>query len=158
EGKTKPVMPPKGKPQPTAAEKKLLRDWVAAGAKDDSAVTKVTLPNVKPKMAQPAPVRGLVYVPNTDLLLAGAEREVYMIDGGRGVIARRLAQLSGAVTAAAVGWHGGVKSPQTLRLAVASGTAGTAGEVRIYAAAQPGDMPKVTQVIAAHADLIYDVA
>ena len=36
EGKSKPVMPPKGKPQPSAEEKKLLRAWVAAGAKDDS--------------------------------------------------------------------------------------------------------------------------
>jgi hypothetical protein len=40
EQRSSPVMPPKKSKQPTAAEKKMLRDWIAAGAKDDGAGSK----------------------------------------------------------------------------------------------------------------------
>src|SRR6516165_7129623 len=36
EGKAKPAMPPKKAKQPKTGEARVLREWVAAGAKDDS--------------------------------------------------------------------------------------------------------------------------
>src|SRR5690349_18268386 len=50
EGKDKPVMPPKeAKFQPKKEEIGILRAWVAAGAKDDSAEIKVAIPDIKPR-------------------------------------------------------------------------------------------------------------
>src|SRR5262249_21385276 len=132
EGKSKPVMPPKGKPQPSAEEKKLLRGWVAAGAKDDSTATRTTLPDIKPKTALAPPVAALAYIPNTDLLLTAASKDVHLVDWQRGRVVGRLSASPAKVTVLAVGWHDGMKSPQHLRIGVASGTAGVAGEVRIY--------------------------
>src|SRR6478672_6994834 len=57
EGKDNPKMPPKtAKAQPTAAEVALLRGWIAAGARDDTGTTSITLPEIKPHEAKPAPV------------------------------------------------------------------------------------------------------
>ena len=42
-------MPPRKAKQPTPAEVAVLRAWVAAGAKDDGVVARVTLPDIKPK-------------------------------------------------------------------------------------------------------------
>lgn len=49
EGKRKPTMPPKKATQPKPDEIAVLRVWVDAGAKDDSASVVVTLPEVKPR-------------------------------------------------------------------------------------------------------------
>src|SRR5262245_52489932 len=65
EGKTKPVMPPKKSKQPTDDEKKLLRAWIAAGAKDDSGTASaVKLPDIKSKIAAAPPVAALAYRPD----------------------------------------------------------------------------------------------
>jgi WD40 repeat protein len=62
EGKEKPRMPPpKAKFQPTKDEIKLLRAWVAAGAKDDGADVKVVLPAIKPRVDVLAPVTAMAY-------------------------------------------------------------------------------------------------
>ncbi|MBI2808242.1 MAG: hypothetical protein HYX68_24920 [Planctomycetes bacterium] len=62
EGKDKPKMPPrKAKFQPKADEIKLLRAWVAAGARDDGASVKVVLPVIKAKADVLAPVRVMAY-------------------------------------------------------------------------------------------------
>lgn len=158
EGKSKPVMPPKGKPQPTDAEKKMLRDWITAGAKDDSTATKSSLPEIKPKNPVAPPVTALAYVSNTDLLLAGADKEVYLVDAAKfSGLFGRLRDFPGGVTAIAVGWDGAVKSLQAMRIAVATGTAGTAGEVRIFSR-QNNPTLLSKHIIAAHSDLIHDLA
>jgi WD40 repeat protein len=158
EGKSKPVMPPKGKPQPSADEKKLLRTWVAAGAKDDSTATRTILPDIKPKTALAPPVTALAYIPNTDLLLTGASKEVHLVDFQRSRVVGRLNASPATVTALAVGWHDGEKSPQNLRIGVGSGTAGSAGEVRIYHNQKNPESSPAKHVLAGHGDIIHDVA
>src|ERR1051325_5035155 len=65
EHKDKPFMPPaKAKFQPTKAEIKLLRAWVAAGARDDGAEIKVELPVIKAKTNALSPVTAICYEPS----------------------------------------------------------------------------------------------
>src|ERR1700687_4492697 len=62
EGKDNQKMPPKEAPlQPKAKEIGVLRAWVAAGAKDDSADFKITLPSIKPTVSVAPPVTALAY-------------------------------------------------------------------------------------------------
>src|SRR6266851_6312274 len=49
EHKDKPPMPPKSARQPRPEEVPVLRAWVAAGAKDDSATVRITLPEIEPR-------------------------------------------------------------------------------------------------------------
>src|SRR5260370_35949981 len=55
EGKAKPTMPPKKARQPKTEEVAVLRAWVAAGAKNDSAAVAVTPPDLNPPGPKPAP-------------------------------------------------------------------------------------------------------
>src|SRR5260370_12267963 len=51
EGKKEPKMPPKkAQRHPRPAEVAVLRAWVAAGAKDDSASVKAIIPDIKPRV------------------------------------------------------------------------------------------------------------
>jgi WD40 repeat protein len=106
-------------------------------------------PAAKPK---PSPVAALAYHPNGKLLVAGGQGEAYVIDVPTGDIAAKLTGQTGKVTAIAFNKDGG-------RLAVASGTVGKSGEVRLYTMSS-GGLPNSTpeHVIQAHADLIYDIA
>ena len=62
EGKKQPAMPPKAaKSHPKQEEVAVLRAWVKAGAKDDSAAIKVAIPDIKPTQPTLPPVRGLAY-------------------------------------------------------------------------------------------------
>src|SRR6266478_6000076 len=56
EGKAKPKMPPAKAKQPHPDELTVLRSWIAAGAKDDSASVKIALPSIKPRVPSAAPV------------------------------------------------------------------------------------------------------
>src|SRR5207245_2595694 len=56
EGKAKPKMPPAKAKQPQPDELKVLRSWIATGAKDDSASVKIALPSIKPRIPSAAPV------------------------------------------------------------------------------------------------------
>jgi Planctomycete cytochrome C len=71
EHKTKPVMPPAKALQPKPEEIGVLRAWVAAGAKDDSAALVIALPAIKSKVAAAPPVTALAYRPDGKLLAAG---------------------------------------------------------------------------------------
>jgi hypothetical protein len=57
-------MPPRRVRQPKPAERALLRAWVAAGAKDDSAAVAAALPEIKPTVPTRAPVSALAYRPD----------------------------------------------------------------------------------------------
>jgi WD40 repeat protein len=145
EGTSKPSMPPKKARQPGPGEAVVLRSWIDAGAKDDGAAAlKVTLPPIQPRLPARAPVAALAYRPDDKLLAAGGRNEVYLIDPATGEVTGGLPGQSGKVTALAFARDGG-------RLAVASGAAGSAGEVRVYAAL-PG--PPLYSV-AAHKDTVY---
>ena len=75
EGKDKPPMPPKdAKFHPKKEEIGILRAWVAAGAKDDSAEIKVAIPDIKPRKRSRTPVRALAYHPGGKYLVTGDRR------------------------------------------------------------------------------------
>jgi hypothetical protein len=151
EGKAKPKMPPQKARQPQADEIRVLRAWIAAGAKDDSAGVKIALPAIKPRVPHAAPVASLAYRPDGKLLAAGGNKEVFLIDTTSGDVTAKLSGLAGKVTALAF-------SPNGQHLAAASGAPGTSGEVRLYDIPSTG-MPdsKAKFILPAHADLIYDI-
>jgi dipeptidyl aminopeptidase/acylaminoacyl peptidase len=153
EGKDNPIMPPKNaKAQPTKAEVALLRAWVAGGSKDDSGKITVTLPEITPKDAKPAPIAALAYRPGVKPLAVGGQNEVILIDPDTGGIMSRLSGQSGKVSALAFDRRGET-------LAVASGRPGASGEVRVYfvpPSGLPTGKPELT--IDAHKDAILDLA
>lgn len=65
EGTTKPVMPPaSAKRRPKKDEVAVLRAWVRSGAKDDGGTFKVAIPDIKPRLPSPPPVRTLAFSPD----------------------------------------------------------------------------------------------
>jgi WD40 repeat protein len=152
EGKTKPRMPPQKAKQPQPDELKVLRVWVAAGAKDDSTGVKIALPTIKPRQPHSAPVASLAYRPDGKLLAAGGNREIFLIDTTSGDVTAKLSGQAGKVTALAF-------SPNGQHLAAASGAPGTSGEVRLYDVPSTGAPDsKAKFILPAHTDLIYDVS
>ncbi len=151
EGKVKPFMPPKkASRRPSPEEAAILRAWIDAGAKDDGGATVVVLPEIKPRAIVAAPVAALAYRPDGKLLVASGWREVELIDPNTGDVVGKLPGQTGDVTALSFS-RGGTQ------LAVASGSPGTAGEIRLYktaVGALPAGAPALT--IAAHKDVILD--
>jgi hypothetical protein len=126
EGKLKPTMPPKKAKQPKPAEVTVVRAWVAAGARDDSAALRITLPAIKPRVAPATPVTALAYHPGGKLLAAAGRGEVLLLDAATGEVKRKVTGLRDRVTALAFSRDGN-------GLAVASSAAGEAHEVRVFA-------------------------
>jgi hypothetical protein len=152
EGKRKPTMPPQKVTQPKPDEIGVLRAWVDAGAKDDSASVVVTLPELKPRVAVRPPVTALAYRPDGKLLAAAAHRHVSFTDPTTGAVTDTLPAAPARVTALAF-------SPSGEFCAVASGAVGTPGEVFLYKTA-PDALPKGEPLhrLAAHKDTVYAVA
>ena len=151
EGKAKPTMPPKKAKQPKPDEIALLRAWVAAGAKEDVSTLTVTIPEIKPRLPLKSPVTALAYRPDGKLLAAGLHKEVVFINPADGEVVGKLPGQTGQVTVLAFSRDG-------KQLAVASGSAGVVGEVRLYAfptAGLPGEKPE--HVIPAHKDLVLNL-
>jgi WD40 repeat protein len=151
EGKKKPFMPPRSAKQPKDEERKLLRAWVAAGAKDDSDSVKVQLPDIKPRVPALAPISALAYRPDGKRLAVGVHKEVLLIDPPSGEVAGKLSGQGGPVTALTY-------SPDGKYLAVASGVTGTIGEVRLYdgSTAEVGASPQ--RILSGHKDVLYGIA
>jgi len=151
EGKKKPKMPPqKAQRHPRPEEVRVLRAWVAAGAKDDSGSFKVVIPDIKPRVAVNPSVAALAYHPEGRLLAVGGYGEALLIDPSTGAVIDRLPGQQRAVTALAFSRDG-------RRLAVASGTSGVTGEVRLYALKPEGPRGAMPEhVLAAHHDIIQD--
>jgi len=152
EGTSKPTMPPKKARQPKPEEIPLLRAWIDAGARDDSSAVVVTLPDIRPRTVIAAPVAAVAYSPDGKLLVAGGYNQAIIIDPANGDVKGKLSGQNGKVTAVAF-------NPRGDLLAVASGSAGAAGEIRLYKI-EPGSMPSSEAVkrIEAHRDVIYDLA
>jgi len=151
EHKAKPIMPPSKSKQPTADEKKMFRAWIAAGGKNDGAEKKTSLPDIKPKGSVPAPISALAYHPDGKLLAVGGYQEVVLLDPRKQETTGKLNEQSGSVTALAFGKDG-------QRLAVASGSTGAAGELKVYAVTNGQLDPKPERAWIAHSDIIYDLA
>ncbi len=151
EGKEKPFMPPAKARQPKKEEAAILRAWVAAGAKDDSANVHVTLPDIRPRAPVAPPVAALAYRADGKLLAVGTYREVLLLDPASGQLLGKLPGQPGKVTALAFSADG-------QHLAAASGQPAQGGEVRLYAV-PPTGLPdtKPLQNIAASSDVIYNL-
>src|SRR5262249_41507141 len=130
----------------------LLRAWVAAGAKDDVSTLTVTIPEIRPRLPLKSPVATLAYRPDGKLLAAGLHKEVVFINPADGEVVGKLPGQMGQVTVLAFSRDGKL-------LAVASGSAGVVGEMRLYTL-PPAGLPaeKPDYVIPAHKDLILNLS
>lgn len=152
ERKEQPFMPPKTARQPRANETAVLRAWITAGAKDDSASATVAIPDIKPRTPVAAAISALAYRPDGKLLAAGGHREVVLLDVISGDVAATLPGQTSRVTALAYSRDGKL-------FAVASGSPGTSGEVRLHAVAANGlPTEKPVHVLTGHKDILYRVA
>jgi WD40 repeat protein len=152
EGKDDPKMPPKKAKQPKPEELAVLRAWIAAGAKDDTATLRVAIPDIKPRVPATAPIACLAYGPDGKVLAAGGHKEVILLDVASGDVVARLAGQAAEVTALSF-------SRDSLRLAVASGVSAITGEIRIYSLTPSGlSAAQPVAVVPAHKDLILDLA
>ncbi|MFN4261125.1 MAG: c-type cytochrome domain-containing protein [Gemmataceae bacterium] len=147
-----PFMPPSKSRQPKANEAAVLRAWIAAGAKDDSATTKTELPALAAKVAVAPPARALAYDPAGQRLAVGGDGAVLLLEAATGDVAQKLPQPPGQVTALTFSQDGKL-------LAVAGGPAGSAGWARVYSVPAKGAITaSPLDIVAPHADLIYDLA
>jgi hypothetical protein len=149
EGKTRPAMPPKKAKQPPAAEVALLRAWIDAGARDDGAVQRITLPDIRPRAPVAAPVATLAYSPDGKTLAAGGRGEISFFDTTTGDLQRTVSGLPGRVTALAFRRDGSA-------VAAATSTPGGPHEVRVWEFTASGPVNPVTAN--RHADVIHDLA
>jgi WD40 repeat protein len=152
EGKDDPKMPPKKAKQPKPEEAAVLRAWIVAGAKDDTAPLRVALPDIKPRGPATAPIAALAYRPDGKLLAAGGHKEAILLDVASGEVVAKLSGQAAEVTAVSFSRDGRY-------LAVASGASAITGELRIYTLT-PSGLPAAppVAVVPAHKDLILDLA
>src|SRR5437660_3595092 len=150
EHKDKPPMPPKKARQPRPEEVVVLRSWVAAGAKDDSAGVRVTLPDIKPRKQIPAPITALAYPPDTGLLAVGRHKEVLLVDPASGDVFSVLSALPAKVTQLAFYDDG-------RRLAIGQSLPGTQGTILIYGFG-PCSNAVLDKTFASHTDAILSLA
>src|SRR5262249_16941033 len=125
EGTAKPKMPPSKARQPKPDEIALVRAWVAAGARDDTGKVGVVLPSILPRPKPPSPLPPPPSPPASTLLAAGGQHEIVLVEPKSGEITGRLTGQKGKVTAITFNRAGD-------RLALASGDAGSPGEIRLY--------------------------
>ena len=155
EKKKKPIMPPKNKPQPTAAEVQLIRAWVAAGAKVDKAVTRVVLPAIRSKVKTEPPVGAMAFHPDGKRLFFGTYGVLGMLVAEKQNLLAEFTGVTGKVTALTV-------SPDGKLLAVSSGTPGIPSLLRIYTVPEKADdvtnWPRAVQSLNAHDDIIHQIA
>jgi WD40 repeat protein len=146
EGKTKPAMPPKtAKFHPKAEEIALVRAWVQSGAKNDSELIKVTIPDIKPRRAAQAPVTGVAYDPGAPMLAIGKYKLLQLIDLKYGMITDH--PQPGNITALTFG-------ARESSLAVAIGSPGESASVLMLGPA--ASLKRTFSNL--HKDVILDVA
>jgi hypothetical protein len=153
-GKSRPAMPPKGEPRPSAAEIALLSQWIDAGANGPPSEPADRLALVVPQIAPQAtfrPVTALDVSPDGKFLAAGryAAVALYSIESD-GTIAvdqpkRVLSDFPGKVTAVHFTADGA-------RLVTASGVAGLGGVAALWKV----DDGSLVRQFQGHRDLLYD--
>jgi hypothetical protein len=146
EGKTRPRMPPRKARQPAPEELSLLRAWIDAGARDDSADARLTIPDVRPRSPVAPPVAALAYHPSGKLLAAGAGKAVLLLDADTGEVRGKIGGLAGRVTALAFRRDGSA-------LAVAASSPGGPHEVCVHDFSPTG--PGKGRMVGEATDAVY---
>ncbi|MBX9579681.1 MAG: hypothetical protein K2X87_05170 [Gemmataceae bacterium] len=124
---------PKGRDPLTPAQVKLLTDWVAQGAADDTPASAKSAPvdaDHPPVYAAPPVVTALAFDPAGEYLAVAGFHEVLLYSAKDYRLVSRLVGLSERVNALAF-------SPDGRRLAVAGGSPGRFGEVQVWDHAKP---------------------
>ena len=155
EKKKKPHMPPPEARQPSADEIRLLREWVQAGAHDDTDQAKgeLVIPKIEPKKTSLPPVSDVVLSGDGTLMALAAGEHVLLLEPKKLRLWGRIGPLPAPVTAVAL-------SADRRWLAAAFGTPTVEGKIALYALpSHPLYEPlKPRHVLLAHHDLIYDLA
>ena len=155
EQKEKPPMPPKTARQPKPNEVAVLRAWVAAGAKDDSAAVTVTLPDIRPRVPTEPSVTALAYRPDGKHLIVGRASTALLLDTASG---RNLMDFTQTVRTSAVAC-----SRDGRHLAIASGRPGSESRLWLYQfppelTAENAHTTRAVRDFAAHQDVILGAA
>lgn len=119
---------PKGRDPLTSIQIKLITDWVAQGAADDTPASAKTVPvdaANPPKYAAPPVVTAVAFDPKGEYLAVSGYHEVLLYGTKDYALASRLVGISERINAVAF-------SPNGERLAVAGGSPGRFGEVQIW--------------------------
>ena len=149
EHKIKPAMPPKKAQQPNKDEIALVRAWVLAGARDDSAAAPITLPAIAPKQKVATPVTALAYAPGGRFLAASGRGEVLFLDALTGELQSSRKARYDRLTALAFAKD---------VFAAASSSAGMGHEVQLWRLGANG-LPDGASIRAnRHEDVIQDLA
>jgi WD40 repeat protein len=152
EGTDKPPMPPKdAKFHPKKAEIGVLRAWIAAGAKDDSADVKVAIPDIKPRVKKLAPVRAVSF--SADGVEVAVARGSQLSDAATGSLLKKTNAVSFKSTISAL-----ATSQTGPWRAIALGAPGSDGAVLLERRSSNADKMELRSVDVHHTDLILDVA
>ena len=124
--------------QLSAAEIKVIRDWIDAGARGEGAKggkgeeekteapnSKVNIPDLKPSVPVKAAISSLAFSPNGALLALGGYKEVELLNVTERKSINKIAGAANQVRAVAF-------SPDGKLLAAAGGTPSQFGEVKLY--------------------------
>jgi dipeptidyl aminopeptidase/acylaminoacyl peptidase len=151
EHRDKPFMPPKKAKQPQPEEIALVRAWIDAGAREDSAV-RIAVPDIRPRDPVAAPVAALAYHPSGRVLTAGGRGVAYWFDPAPGAMQGKLERLHPRVTAVAY-------RPDGAMVAIASSAIGETHEVRLYDCTAEAVPPAAGGTTATtHQDVIHALA
>lgn len=148
-------MPLDGDPLP-AEQVAVLRRWIEEGATFDGPDKKAALPTILPPpihprspeaYPQPVPIAALAFSPDGSQVVAGGYHELTVWDPADGHLLRRIGNIGQRTSAVCF-------SPDGKAIAVACGTPGRLGEVRVVDVAGG----TVTAVIGTAADTLLDAA
>jgi hypothetical protein len=129
----------------SAAQIELVKRWIAEGAKYDGADAGASLASIVPKLPQPeppetyrrpVPIAAVAFSADGSELAAGGYHEVTIWNATTGALTRRIKNVAERVYALAY-------SPDGSLMAVAGGTPGQAGEVKLF---KPADATLVKEL------------
>lgn len=133
----------------------LVKRWIESGARYDAGDPKATLNSILPKLPHPAapvayrtqtPVTALAFRPDGKELVSGGYHELLVWNPSDGKLLRRIGDVPQRTYALAV-------HPQKPWIALAGGTPGESGEVRLYDL----DQGKLVKDLATLVDVAFDV-
>lgn len=147
-GAAEPKMPPEGKPQPTAEEVAILKEWIQAGAKGPAGRepdrTQLKVPSITPKAGLADPVTALDWSADGKLIAEARFGRVSILSADTLKPAATLDGVAGKVTA--------LHFVPGNRLVTASGIPGLYGQAILWDLATG----KPIREIRAHRDVLYD--